>query len=149
MGDRHTPSSPTPPDQNNNNNNNNNDKSQRGHDDKQSEAGAGGTTNQEFRQNHPQPQQRPPMPHELTAEWTVRAQLRFARAGETVRKDFNSNDPVNPVRVVYKWTTLDADGTVPEEATSQHPEDDKHSDVFKRNSSRSSGYSHDPLKVCI
>ncbi|XP_019893736.1 uncharacterized protein LOC105262075 isoform X2 [Musca domestica] len=118
--------------------------------DKQTEAGAGaaGITNQEFRQNHPQPQatRPPPMPHELTAEWTVRAQLRFARAGETVRKDFSTNDPINPVRVVYKWTTLDADGAeVPQH--SQHQDDDeKHSNVFKRNSSRSSGYSHDPAK---
>ncbi|XP_073847013.1 uncharacterized protein isoform X2 [Musca autumnalis] len=117
--------------------------------DKQTEAGAG-TTNQEFRQNHPQA--RPPMPHELTAEWTVRAQLRFARAGETVRKEFSTNDPINPVRVVYKWTTLDADGT---EILTHPPEGEDHdggsggkhtTNVFKRNSSRSSGYSHDPAK---
>ncbi|XP_075168116.1 uncharacterized protein LOC142240294 [Haematobia irritans] len=130
MGD-HTPQPPPPPDNKSNN-----------ADDKQSEAGAGSTTNQEFRQNHPQPQQvRPPMPHELTAEWTVRAQLRFARAGETVRKDFSTNDPINPVRVVYKWSTLDEDGNAMDEG-----QNDKHSDVFKRNSSRSSGYSHDPGK---
>ncbi|XP_061392343.1 uncharacterized protein LOC133327822 [Musca vetustissima] len=119
--------------------------------DKQTEAGAG-ITNQDFRQNHPQPQgtrvqQPPPMPHELTAEWTVRAQLRFARAGETVRKDFSTNDPINPVRVVYKWTTLDADGSEIHHHHQPEEDDVKHTNIFKRNSSRSSGYSHqDPAK---
>ncbi|XP_067631284.1 serine-rich adhesin for platelets [Eurosta solidaginis] len=50
----------------------------------------------------------PPLPHELTAEWTVRAQLTFARAGEKVQREFSSNDPVNPVRVVYKWSAFDS-----------------------------------------
>uniref|UniRef100_A0A1I8NQN1 Uncharacterized protein n=1 Tax=Stomoxys calcitrans TaxID=35570 RepID=A0A1I8NQN1_STOCA len=152
MGDPSPPPT-TPSEQQSNNKNNGKPHSSRsdaseGGGDKQSEAGAGSTTNQEFRQNHPQPQQpssrqQPPMPHELTAEWTVRAQLRFARAGETVRKDFSTNDPINPVRVVYKWSTLDADGTA---ADGEERHDDKHSDVFKRNSSRSSGYSHETGK---
>lgn len=54
-------------------------------------------------------QKETPLPHELTAEWTVRAQLRFARAGEIVNKKFNTSDPVSPVKVVYKWTTLGDD----------------------------------------
>lgn len=112
--------------------------------DKQSEAGAGGITTQEFRQNHPL--QRPPMPHELTAEWTVRAQLRFARAGETVRKEFSTNDPVNPVRVVYKWSTLDTNAATNQDG--QQQADDTASEIFKRNPSRTSAYSsQDPLKV--
>lgn len=126
-----SPPTPQPSDPRNSDNN-----------EKQAEAGAGGITSQEFRQNHPQ--QRPPMPHELTAEWTVRAQLRFARAGETVSKEFSTNDPVNPVRVIYKWSTLDSDKTP---TNSQHADDDKHSDIFKRNSSRSSGYSQDAARV--
>lgn len=47
----------------------------------------------------------PPLPHELTAEWTVRAHLTFARAGEPVQKEFNAPEAVHPVRVVYKWCT--------------------------------------------
>ncbi|XP_017108043.2 uncharacterized protein [Drosophila bipectinata] len=50
-------------------------------------------------------QQAPPLPHELTAEWTVRAHLTFARAGETVQKEFCAPEAVHPVRVVYKWST--------------------------------------------
>lgn len=47
----------------------------------------------------------PPLPHELTAEWTVRAQLTFARAGEPVQREFNAQEPLQPMRVVYKWST--------------------------------------------
>ncbi|XP_034479108.1 uncharacterized protein LOC117785276 [Drosophila innubila] len=47
----------------------------------------------------------PPLPHELTAEWTVRAQLTFARGGEAVQKEYNVQEPLHPVRVVYKWCT--------------------------------------------
>ena len=47
------------------------------------------------------------LPHELTAEWTVKAHLKFAKAGETIRKEINSDDTVHPVRVMYKWSTLD------------------------------------------
>lgn len=46
-----------------------------------------------------------PLPHELTAEWTVRAHLTFARAGETVQKEFSAPETVHPMRVVYKWCT--------------------------------------------
>ncbi|XP_022232038.2 uncharacterized protein LOC111080622 [Drosophila obscura] len=49
-----------------------------------------------------------PLPHELTAEWTVRAHLTFARAGEAVHKEcgvVGAAEPVQPVRVVYKWCT--------------------------------------------
>ncbi|KAL7735203.1 hypothetical protein ACLKA6_016122 [Drosophila palustris] len=56
----------------------------------------------------------PPLPHELTAEWTVRAQLTFARGGETVQKEFSGQEPLHPVRVVYKWCTPE---TEPEKAT--------------------------------
>lgn len=45
----------------------------------------------------------PPLPHELTAEWTVRAQLTFARGGEPVQREYSTQDAVHPVRVVYKW----------------------------------------------
>ncbi|XP_037948959.1 serine-rich adhesin for platelets [Teleopsis dalmanni] len=68
-------------------------------------------TQTEFRQNHTRPNLAPPQPHELTAEWTVRAKLTFARAGENVRREFSSNDPTNPVRVIYKWSTLDGSHT--------------------------------------
>lgn len=44
-----------------------------------------------------------PLPHELTAEWTVRAQLTFARGGEPVQREYSGQDAVHPVRVVYKW----------------------------------------------
>lgn len=47
----------------------------------------------------------PPLPHELTAEWTVRAQLTFARGGEPVQREYSTQDAVHPVRVVYKWCT--------------------------------------------
>ncbi|XP_017837324.1 uncharacterized protein LOC108596268 [Drosophila busckii] len=47
----------------------------------------------------------PPLPHELTAEWTVRAQLTFAHGGEPVQREFSTQDAVQPVRVVYKWCT--------------------------------------------
>lgn len=57
--------------------------------------------------------QQVPLPHELTAEWTVRAHLTFARAGETVHKEFSAPEAVHPVRVVYKWSTPFED---PEEA---------------------------------
>lgn len=110
-------------------------------DDKSSEAGAGCIGPQDFRQNHTTP--RPPMPHELTAEWTVSAQLKFARAGETVKKEYSTNDPINPVRVMYKWSTGDDSAT----ARTTTVEDDKISDLFKRNSSRSSARSQDPMKV--
>lgn len=98
MSDR----TPTPTNQNTNNN------------DKQNDATPSVT--QDFRQNHTRSGPTtgaatrsllPPLPHELTAEWTVRAQLTFARAGERVQREFSSNDPVHPVRVVYKWSTLD------------------------------------------
>lgn len=46
-----------------------------------------------------------PLPHELTAEWTVRAQLTFARGGEPVQREYSTQDAVHPVRVVYKWCT--------------------------------------------
>lgn len=110
-------------------------------DDKQTEAGVGGITTQEFRQNHSS--ERPPMPHELTAEWTVRAQLRFARAGETVQREFGTNDPVNPVRVVYKWSTLDDNANAQRDA---QREKDKLSENINRNSSRTSAHSNDPFK---
>ncbi|XP_046809623.1 uncharacterized protein LOC111675925 [Lucilia cuprina] len=109
-------------------------------DDKGSEAGAGCISSQDFRQNHST--QRPPMPHELTAEWTVSAQLKFARAGETVKKEFSTNDTVNPVRVFYKWNKIDDNTT----AGGTQYEDDKTSDLFKRTSSRSSARSQDPVK---
>jgi len=51
----------------------------------------------------------PPLPHELTAEWTVRAQLTFARGGEAVQKEYNVQEPLHPVRVVYKWCTPEAE----------------------------------------
>ncbi|XP_023177907.2 uncharacterized protein LOC111604184 [Drosophila hydei] len=51
----------------------------------------------------------PPLPHELTAEWTVRAQLTFARAGEPVQREFNAQEPLQPMRVVYKWSTPHAE----------------------------------------
>lgn len=65
--------------------------------------------------------QQVPLPHELTAEWTVRAHLTFARAGETVQKEFSAPEAVHPVRVVYKWSTpfedpeaeQDADKVIP------------------------------------
>ncbi|XP_065369949.1 uncharacterized protein LOC135962125 isoform X2 [Calliphora vicina] len=109
-------------------------------DDKGTEAGAGCVTSQDFRQNHSA--QRAPMPHELTAEWTVSAQLKFARAGETVKKEFSTNDTVNPVRVLYKWSKVDDNTT----AGGTKYEDDKTSDSFKRTSSRSSARSQDPMK---
>ncbi|XP_034651515.1 uncharacterized protein LOC117890655 isoform X1 [Drosophila subobscura] len=51
-----------------------------------------------------------PLPHELTAEWTVRAHLTFARAGEPVHGEGSATEqptvqPVHPVHVVYKWCT--------------------------------------------
>nr|XP_016928785.1 uncharacterized protein LOC108009168 [Drosophila suzukii] len=51
------------------------------------------------------PGQQVPLPHELTAEWTVRAHLTFARAGEHVQKEFSAPEAVHPMRVVYKWCT--------------------------------------------
>lgn len=54
----------------------------------------------------------PPLPHELTAEWTVNAQLKFARAGEAIEKIFNTSDTVSPVSVLYKWTAVDGNSTV-------------------------------------
>ncbi|XP_055836724.1 rho GTPase-activating protein gacU [Episyrphus balteatus] len=45
---------------------------------------------------------------ELTAEWVVRAQLTFGRPGETVTRDFTTNNNTNtirPVRVVYRWSS--------------------------------------------
>lgn len=53
----------------------------------------------------PPPPAPPPLPHELTAEWTVRAQLTFARGGEPVQREYSTQDAVHPVRVVYKWCT--------------------------------------------
>ncbi|XP_055917819.1 uncharacterized protein LOC129950054 [Eupeodes corollae] len=53
---------------------------------------------------------RPGIP-ELTAEWVVRAQLTFGRPGETVTRDFstnNNNSTINPVRVVYRWSSGEA-----------------------------------------
>ncbi|XP_017027268.1 uncharacterized protein [Drosophila kikkawai] len=50
-------------------------------------------------------EQQVPLPHELTAEWTVRAHLTFARAGEPVQKELSAPEAVHPVRVVYKWCT--------------------------------------------
>ncbi|XP_030564113.1 uncharacterized protein LOC115764937 [Drosophila novamexicana] len=61
-----------------------------------------------------------PLPHELTAEWTVRAQLTFARAGgEPVQREFSAQEPLHPVRVVYKLCTPTAEEheTEPEKAT--------------------------------
>lgn len=117
--------------------------------DKQTDASLGRTT-QDFHQNHT----RPPLPHELTAEWTVKAQLKFARAGETVRREFSSNDPVNPVRVVYKWSTFDANTTTPaQDVDERHQKRQKtegeEEENYKRNSSRCSGQSQDPLKVVV
>ncbi|KRF99154.1 uncharacterized protein Dwil_GK27624 [Drosophila willistoni] len=58
-----------------------------------------------------------PLPHELTAEWTVRAQLTFARNGEPVQKEYGEQDALHPVRVVYKLsapsTEQDADKVSP------------------------------------
>lgn len=64
----------------------------------------------------------PPLPHELTAEWTVRAQLTFARAGEPVQREFNAQEPLQPMRVVYKWSTPHAEA---EPEPEQEPEPEK------------------------
>ncbi|KAL9918230.1 uncharacterized protein ACN427_000657 isoform 1-T4 [Glossina fuscipes fuscipes] len=114
--------------------------------DKQTDASLGRTT-QDIHQNHT----RPPLPHELTAEWTVKAQLKFARAGETVRREFSSNDPVNPVRVVYKWSTFDVNTASPAQDTDERHEkrqktEREEEENYKRNSSRCSGQSQDPSK---
>lgn len=92
----------------------------------------------------------PPQPHELTAEWTVRAQLTFARAGEKVQREFSSNDPVNPVRVVYKWSAFDSplppDDDV--DADVDLMDDSSSSTLHKRNSFASRGSRQStPLKV--
>ncbi|KAM7342223.1 uncharacterized protein ACRADG_009705 isoform 1-T5 [Cochliomyia hominivorax] len=110
--------------------------SHQSNDEKTSEAGLGCKGEDDFRQNHTTT--RAPMPHELMAEWTVSAQLKFARAGETVKKEFSTNDPINPVRVLYKWSAADGATTT--------VEDDKLSELSKRNSSRSSAPSHYPMK---
>lgn len=60
----------------------------------------------------------PPLPHELTAEWTVRAHLTFARGGEAVQKEYNVQEPLHPVRVVYKWCTPEAEQEKATAATS-------------------------------
>ncbi|XP_034110977.1 uncharacterized protein LOC117572339 [Drosophila albomicans] len=60
----------------------------------------------------------PPLPHELTAEWTVRAQLTFARGGEPVQQEYNAQDPLHPVRVVYKWCTPEVEQEKATAATS-------------------------------
>ncbi|XP_011196401.2 uncharacterized protein Hgs_2 [Zeugodacus cucurbitae] len=91
----------------------------------------------------------PPQPHELTAEWTVRAQLTFARAGEKVQREFSSNDPVNPVRVVYKWSTFDSP-LPPDDADADVDlmDDSSSSTLHKRNSFTSRGSRQStPLKT--
>lgn len=92
----------------------------------------------------------PPQPHELTAEWTVRAQLTFARAGEKVQREFSSNDPVNPVRVVYKWSAFDSPlpPDVDDDADVDLLDDSSSSTLHKRNSFASRGSRQStPLKV--
>lgn len=42
---------------------------------------------------------------ELTAEWTVHAQLTISRPGGDSSKPFESDDRSNPLRVVYKWSS--------------------------------------------
>ncbi|XP_053966353.1 uncharacterized protein LOC128868367 [Anastrepha ludens] len=121
-------------------------------DDKQSAAGI--SDSQEFRHEQRRPQAttsgatgttQPPQPHELTAEWTVRAQLTFARAGEKVQREFSSNDPTNPVRVVYKWSTFDS--PVPPD-DDVDIDDSSSSTLHKRNSFASRGSRQStPLKT--
>ncbi|CAD7013989.1 unnamed protein product [Ceratitis capitata] len=95
----------------------------------------------------------PPQPHELTAEWTVRAQLTFARAGEKVQREFSANDPVNPVRVVYKWSTFDSplppdDDADIADADADLMDDSSTSTLHQRNSFASRGSRQStPLKT--
>ncbi|XP_011209607.2 uncharacterized protein LOC105230516 [Bactrocera dorsalis] len=90
----------------------------------------------------------PPQPHELTAEWTVRAQLTFARAGEKVQREFSSNDPVNPVRVVYKWSAFDSPLPPDDDADVDLMDDSSSSTLHKRNSFASRGSRQStPLKT--
>ncbi|XP_030387938.1 uncharacterized protein LOC115634389 [Scaptodrosophila lebanonensis] len=79
---------------------------------------------------------RPPLPHELTAEWTVRAQLKFARAGEQVQREYSTDDPLQPVRVVYKWSA-------PCEDPEEHLDDVSTSSTCKQ----STGNSRSELKA--
>lgn len=97
----------------------------------------------------------PPLPTELTAEWTVKAHLRFARAGESVRKTFSSCDPVNPVRIVYKWSTLESAGnlsspddpaTTTEDVDLEERDDDGDDGDFDTSYHCRKTFSREPLK---